>query len=83
MGQLLPSNLQFIAACNPYREKRSNKKPPIAGLPKKSQNKQIAFRVHPPPFAMIQLMWDYQQLTQDENKIYIQKILEHLKYHKL
>ena len=31
----------------------------------------MAFRVHPPPFSMIQIMWDYQQLTPFENYLYI------------
>ena len=78
----MPRNIQFIAACNPYRERRANKKP-IAGLVRRKNPGQIAFRVHPPPFAMIQLMWDYQQLTEVENMLYIQKILENLEYNKL
>ena len=63
MGKPLSKNLQIIAACNPYREKTALKNPIVAGLPQRGHKKQMAFRVHPPPLAMIQLMWDYQQLT--------------------
>ena len=41
----------------------------------------MAFRVHPAPFSMIQMMWDYQQLSQKENALYIEKILGNLSYH--
>ena len=31
---------------------------------------------------MIQLMWDYQQLNLEENKLYIQKILKNMDFSK-
>lgn len=31
---------------------------------------------------MIQLMWDYQQLTLEENRLYIQKILKNMDFAK-
>lgn len=35
------------------------------------KEKRLAFRVNPPPIAMIQLMWDYQHLTKQENELYV------------
>lgn len=67
MGEELPKNIQFIAACNPYRQKKGRKSL-NAGLkrPVKSgqdrAKEELAFLVHPPPLSMTQLMWDYQQL---------------------
>ena len=67
MGKKLPNNVYFIAACNPYRLKKVTKRISTGGLTKHStiqKSKQMAFTVNPPPLSMIQLMWDYQQLTQ-------------------
>jgi len=38
-------------------------------------NQKLAFLVHPPPLSMIQMMWDYQQLTEQENRRYIFKMV--------
>jgi hypothetical protein len=63
MGKKLPANIHFFAACNPYRKLRPGVKVE-AGLRKRSnRSSQLAFMVNSPPLSMIQLMWDYQQLT--------------------
>ena len=65
MGQQLPDNIHFFAACNPYREI----KPGVSALMrvegglKKKKRGEIAFLVNFPPLSMVQLMYDYQQLT--------------------
>jgi hypothetical protein len=50
----------FVAACNPYRKRKISQVK--VGIPSQSDT-QLAFRVFPPPFSMIELMWDYQQLS--------------------
>lgn len=52
IGELLPSNIVFCTASNPYRMK-------------KNTNKTRAFNVKPPNLSMVSLMWDYEQLKKE------------------
>jgi hypothetical protein len=66
MGKKLPSNVYFIAACNPYRHKKKSVQMSTGGLKHRSistNSNKMAFTVNPPPLSMVQIMWDYQQLT--------------------
>lgn len=64
----------FLAACNPYRLMKKSRKTG-AGIKRKtimeSEEESLAFKVKPPPLAMVSLMWDYQQLGETENEFYI------------
>ena len=72
-GYSFPDNVVFVAACNPYREIKASKHK-SAGIKKAmiaSNSDNLAFKVKPPPLAMISLMWDYQQLREHVNKLFI------------
>lgn len=93
-GQPLTPNsgLQIIAACNPYR-KHTNKmieRLESAGLgyrvkAEDTQEKlgsvplrQLVYRVHALPPSMIPLVWDFGQLNNVTEKLYIQQIVQRL-----
>jgi len=66
LGDPLPKNIIFLAACNPYRKKQECIAKIKVGFIKSQQmnSNQLAFKVKPPPLSMIQLMWDYHQLSE-------------------
>jgi hypothetical protein len=65
-----------LAACNPYREKKVNSiNAGLVYIPKNSTSKALAFKVKPPCLSMIQLMWDYQQLKEEELHEYVENII--------
>ncbi|XP_067403324.1 E3 ubiquitin-protein ligase RNF213 isoform X3 [Emydura macquarii macquarii] len=86
------SGLQIIAACNPYRRhtekmiqrlesaglgyrvKADKTKDKLGSIPLR----QLVYRVHALPPSMIPLVWDFGQLNNITEKIYIQQILQRL-----
>lgn len=64
-GEPYPPNVVFLAACNPYRQAKQRKNTKVGLKIKTTKDKEesLAFKVKPPPLAMISLMWDYQQLA--------------------
>lgn len=86
------SGLQIIAACNPYRKhtERMIQRLESAGLGyrvKAEETKeklgsiplrQLVYRVHALPPSMIPLVWDFGQLNNMTEKLYIQQIAQRL-----
>uniref|UniRef100_A0A8C8S421 RING-type E3 ubiquitin transferase n=1 Tax=Pelusios castaneus TaxID=367368 RepID=A0A8C8S421_9SAUR len=86
------SGLQIIAACNPYRRhtekmiqrlesaglgyrvKADKTKDKLGSIPLR----QLVYRVHALPPSMIPLVWDFGQLNNIAEKIYIQQIVQRL-----
>ncbi|KAK7926035.1 hypothetical protein WMY93_008345 [Mugilogobius chulae] len=82
--------LQIIAACNPYRKHTDEmiKRLESAGLGYRVRAeetdeklgsiplRQLVYRVHALPPSMIPLVWDFGQLNDDTEKIYIQEIVQ-------
>ncbi|KAM4890524.1 E3 ubiquitin-protein ligase RNF213 [Sylvia borin] len=84
------SGLRIIAACNPYRKHtdRMIQRLELAGLGYRvkaddSREKlgsiplrQLVYRVHALPPSMIPLVWDFGQLHNSAEKLYIQQIVQ-------
>uniref|UniRef100_A0A8D2LPD7 Ring finger protein 213 n=1 Tax=Varanus komodoensis TaxID=61221 RepID=A0A8D2LPD7_VARKO len=86
------SGLQIIAACNPYRKhtekmierlessglgyhvKAEETKDKLGSIPLR----QLVYRVHALPPSMMPLVWDFGQLNNSTEKLYIQQIVQRL-----
>uniref|UniRef100_A0A803XP10 RING-type E3 ubiquitin transferase n=1 Tax=Meleagris gallopavo TaxID=9103 RepID=A0A803XP10_MELGA len=89
------SGLQIIAACNPYRKhtptmiqrlelaglgyrvKADETKEKLGSIPLR----QLVYRVHALPPSMIPLVWDFGQLNNLTEKMYIQQIVQRVTEH--
>lgn len=89
------SGLQIIAACNPYRKhtpkmiqrlelaglgyrvKADETKDKLGSIPLR----QLVYRVHALPPSMIPLVWDFGQLNNLTEKLYIQQIVQRVTEH--
>ena len=77
-GKALPSNLVFIAACNPYRL-RPVGKILTSGLSEKTSTDEysrLVYRVHPLPETMIDYVWDYGSVSPEDERRYIARMVE-------
>lgn len=77
-GETLPSNLVFIAACNPYRL-RPVEKVLTSGLSDKTSTDEyskLVYRVHPLPETMIDYVWDYGSVSPEDETRYIARMVE-------
>ncbi len=77
-GEPLPSNLVFIAACNPYRL-RPVGKILTSGLSEKASRDEysrLVYRVHPLPETMIDYVWDYGSVSPEDERKYIARMVE-------
>ncbi|XP_053146867.1 E3 ubiquitin-protein ligase RNF213-like isoform X2 [Hemicordylus capensis] len=86
------SGLQIIAACNPYRKhtERMIERLESSGLGYRVKAeettdklgsiplRQLVYRVHALPGSMIPLVWDFGQLNNFTEKLYIQQIVQRL-----
>ena len=97
-GKPLPSNIVFIAACNPYRqrENKGNKKEEKIGLdinkahkqikkylnPKeleniqRKQNSNLVYTVNPLPHSLLNFVFDFGSLNEEDEKKYIKCIIK-------
>ena len=77
-GKPLPSNLVFIAACNPYRL-RPDGTILTSGLSEKTSTDEysrLVYRVHPLPETMIDYVWDYGSVSPEDERRYIARMVE-------
>ena len=77
-GKKLKFNVIFIAACNPYRINSAyNAKRQEIGLIKKENNhkKTLVYTVNPLPFSLINFIFDFGNLTIEDEMKYIKSIL--------
>jgi len=95
-GKPLPSNIVFIAACNPYRKREvKEKKDDKVGLDinlahkqikylnakelediKKAKNSELVYTVHPLPHSLLNFVFDFGNLTSDQENDYIRCIIK-------
>lgn len=79
-GKQLSPNLVFIAACNPYRLRPAGSIS-TAGLSGKTvtdEYSRLVYRVHPLPETMIDYVWDYGSLSEDDERAYICRMVERI-----
>jgi tRNA 2-selenouridine synthase SelU len=74
-GTKIPDNIIFIAACNPYRIRRNTNE---VGLIKQRIATRLVYTVHPLPDALMDYVWDYGSLTENEERLYIGNILSQI-----
>ena len=77
-SQNLAPNLHLLAACNPYRLRNANKiySTGLRGKIREDRLSPLAYRVHPLPESMIDYVWDYGALPQEEEKTYIERMVK-------
>ena len=79
-GEPLSKKLVMLAACNPYKL-RPLENATTAGLEGKNKTdeySELVYRVHPLPEAMVDYVWDYGSLTPQDEKAYIQRMVQNL-----
>ena len=79
-GQPLSKKLVMLAACNPYKL-RPLENASTAGLEGKNKTdeySELVYRVHPLPEAMVDYVWDYGSLTPQDEKVYIQRMVQNI-----
>jgi hypothetical protein len=74
---VFPSNLNFVAACNPYR---ISSKTTSVGLINESSSGILSHRVYPIPDALINNLWDFGQLDTEVESQYINSMIDGGKY---
>lgn len=76
-GDAFSPNLSFIAACNPYRLRESNRYTKgLKGKLSEDALSLLAYRVHPLPEMMLDFVWDYGSLPLKEERAYIQRMVD-------
>ena len=96
-GKSLPSNIVFIAACNPYRkrEKKDNEDVKKVGLDinqahkqlkylnakelaaiNRAQNSDLVYTVHPLPHSLLNFVFNFGSLEEEDEKNYIRCIIK-------
>ena len=73
----LAPNLVLMAACNPYRLRNENSIL-TAGLTMKvktDEQSKLVYRVNPLPETMVDYVWDYGTLSEEDEKSYIQRMV--------
>ena len=76
LGEPLPSNLVFLAACNPYSMRKGELK--TAGLSDKlvlDEQSKLVYRVKPLPEALMDYVWDYGALDAKDEEAYTQRMI--------
>jgi hypothetical protein len=68
----IPKNIVFLACCNPYRMKT---KMSNVGLVARSTSIVLSHRVYPIPERLIDYVWDFGQLTEDDEKEILKEIV--------
>ena len=88
LGKPIKKNVSFIAACNPYKktdesakERRKKEKSRPVGLKPgaildKKNIKQLAYTVNPLPFSLLNFVFSFEHLEDENEKKYIVNMLE-------
>ncbi len=75
-GEKIYNNIQFIAACNPYRV--NSKKLEQVGLYKKSEKRRaqnLIYIVNPLPHSLLNFVFDFGNLNDEDEKRYIHNMI--------
>jgi E3 ubiquitin-protein ligase RNF213 len=79
LGEPLMENIALISACNPYKLRDKELSQQTSGLQYKARDEtmsRLVYRVNPLPESMISFIWDYKSLNLDEEKKYIEKMIQ-------
>ena len=76
LGSPIPANLKFLAACNPYKVRSQAID---IGLVMQRNNSKLVHNVHPLPESLIDHIWDYGSLCEEDEKNYIGTMILSLK----
>jgi hypothetical protein len=79
-GKPLPENIVIVAACNPYRFRSKQDKG--IGLIKQRTFNKLVYTVHAIPDTILDYVWDYGSLSNEDESIYIRSILSNLSGYK-
>ena len=88
-GKELPDNIIFIAACNPYRHEEKGmtekagldilqaykEKKNLFDKKQKAANSNLAYNVNPLPHSLLNFVFDFGNLTPEDEKSYIERII--------
>lgn len=72
-------NIALISACNPYKLRDKELSQQTSGLQYKAKDEtmsRLVYRVNPLPESMISYIWDYKSLNLDEERKYIEKMIQ-------
>jgi hypothetical protein len=78
LGHILPSNLKLLAACNPYKIK--SKTIDVGLVTQRKSSSKLLHIVHPLPDTLIEHIWDYGVLSNQDEKNYIKSMIFPLKF---
>ena len=73
LGQPIPANIKLFAACNPYKLKP--KKLKNVGLENKHNLQKTLYLVNPLPESIIEYIWDFGTVKNDDERNYIKNML--------
>jgi hypothetical protein len=79
-GKLIPDNIVLVAACNPYRLRQKVDKG--IGLVKQSNMNKLVYTVNALPDTILDYVWDYGSLSDEDERLYIETILSDLSGYK-
>ncbi|XP_076077139.1 uncharacterized protein LOC143047776 [Mytilus galloprovincialis] len=76
-GIQLSPNLTLLAACNPYRLQREESilTAGLQGKIKTDDRSKLVYRVHPLPESLVDFVWDYGSLSDEDEDTYIRKMV--------
>jgi hypothetical protein len=74
--RIIPKNMVFVAACNPYRLKIKQNN---FGLVPKSSDTILSHRVYPIPERLMNFIWDFGQLSEEDEKRYTNRMIKNAK----
>ncbi|XP_038050110.1 uncharacterized protein LOC119723500 [Patiria miniata] len=80
LGEQLPYNLVFLAACNPYSLRKG--KLSTSGLTEKlvlDEQSKLVYRVHPLPEALMDYVWDYGALNAKDEEAYTRRMVNDIR----
>lgn len=72
-------NIALISACNPYKLRDKELSQQTSGLQYKARDEsmsRLVYRVNPLPESMISFIWDYKSLYLEEERKYIEKMIQ-------
>ena len=72
----LPDNICFIACCNPFLIRLNEQKGKKIGLVPNEKNSKLSHIVYPIPDRLLSLVWDFGQLSIEEERSHILSMIE-------
>lgn len=80
-GRSLSDRISLLSACNPYQKKSKNTSLVTAGLASLTTNKDplssLVYRVEPLPECLLDFVWDYGTLRNEEEAFYVANMIQY------